>query len=60
VTLPDDPEFARHPAKATAKRSPRGCRLSKPDDRARIDGIIALAMAVARTEFRPEHAELLG
>ena len=43
-----------------AKHSRRGWRISKPDDRTHIDGIVALAMAVDRAEFKPEPVELLG
>jgi phage terminase large subunit-like protein len=60
LTLPDDPELARLAANATAKHNRRGWRISKPDDRTHIDGVIALAMAVERSEFRPEPVELLG
>jgi phage terminase large subunit-like protein len=60
LTLPDDRELARHSANATAKHSRRGWRISKPDDRTHIDGIVALAMAVERAAFRPEPVELLG
>jgi hypothetical protein len=60
LTLPNDPELARHASNATAKHSRRGWRISKPDDRTHIDGVIALAMAVERAEFKPEPVELLG
>jgi phage terminase large subunit-like protein len=60
LTLPDDPELLRHASNATAKHSRRGWRISKPDDRTHIDGVIALAMAVERAEFKPEPVELLG
>jgi phage terminase large subunit-like protein len=60
LTLPDDPELARHASNATAKHSRRGWRISQPDDRAHIDGVIALSMAVERAAFRPEPAEFLG
>jgi phage terminase large subunit-like protein len=60
LTLPDDPELARHASNATAKHSRRGWRISKPDDRTHIDGVVALAMAVERAEFTPEPVELLG
>ena len=48
------------PANATAKRSRRGRRISKPDDRTHVDGVIVLAMAVERAEFRREPVKLLG
>jgi hypothetical protein len=60
LTLLDDPELARHASNATAKHSRRGWRISKPDDRTHIDGVIALAMAVERAEVKPEPVELLG
>ena len=60
LTLPDDPELARHSANAVAKHSRRGWRIAKPDDRAHIDAIVALAMAVERMEHKPAPVELLG
>jgi phage terminase large subunit-like protein len=60
LTLPDDPELARHASNATAKHSRRGWRISTPDDRTHIDGMVALAMAVERAEFEPEPVTLLG
>ena len=60
LTLPDDPEFARHASDAIARHSRRGWRIDKPNPRANIDAIIALAMAVERAEHQPEPVELLG
>ena len=60
VTLPDDHELARHAAEAIARHSRRGWRIDKPNPRANIDAVIALAMAVERAEHRPEPVELLG
>ena len=60
ATLPADEEFARHAAEAIAKHSRRGWRIDKPNPRANIDAMIALAMAVERAEFKPEPVELLG
>jgi phage terminase large subunit-like protein len=60
LTLPDDPELARHAAEAIARHSRRGWRIDKPNPRTNTDAIIALAMAVERAEQKPEPVELLG
>ncbi len=60
LTLPANPELARHASDAIARHSRRGWRVDKPDPRANIDGIIALAMAVERAEQKPEPVQLLG
>ncbi len=60
LTLPDGPELARHASNAIARHSRRGWRIDKPDPRANIDAIIALAMAVERAEHKPEPVQLLG
>jgi hypothetical protein len=60
LTLPDDPELARHASDAIARHARRGWRIDKPNPRANIDAVIALAMAVERAEHKPEPVELLG
>jgi phage terminase large subunit-like protein len=60
LTLPDDPELARHASDAIAKHSRRGWRIDKPNPRANIDAVIALCMAVERVEDKPAPVELLG
>jgi phage terminase large subunit-like protein len=60
ITLPDDQELARHASEAIARHSRRGWRIDKPNPRANIDAVIALAMAVERAEQVPEPVELLG
>jgi len=60
LTLPDDPQLARHAADAIAKHSRRGWRIDKPSPRTHIDAMIALCMAVERAEHQPEPVELLG
>jgi phage terminase large subunit-like protein len=60
LTLPDDPELARHASDAIARHSRRGGRSDKPNPRANIDAIVALAMAVERAEHKPEPVELVG
>jgi hypothetical protein len=42
------------------RHSRRGWRIDKPNPRANIDAVIALAMAVERAEHKPEPVELLG
>jgi phage terminase large subunit-like protein len=58
--LPPDRELARHAADAIARHRRRGWRIDKPNPRANIDAIVALAMAVERAEHKPEPIELLG
>src|SRR4051794_10145596 len=55
ITLPASPELAQHAAGAIAQHSRRGWRISKPNSRVHIDGVIALCMAVIvmRTSRRP-------
>ena len=50
VTLPDDAELARHASDTVARHSRRGWWIDKPNPRANIDAVIALAMAVERAE----------
>ena len=54
ITLPDDQELAHHASDAIARHSRRGWRIDKPNPRANIDAIIALAMAVERAQEKPE------
>jgi hypothetical protein len=42
------------------RHSRRGWRIDKPNPRANIGAMIALAMAVERAEQKPEPVELLG
>jgi hypothetical protein len=51
---------ARHASDAIARHSRRGWRIDKPNPRAGIDAVSALAMAVERAEHKPEPVELLG
>jgi len=60
ITLPPDPELARHASDAVARHSRRGWRIDKPNPRSNIDAVIALAMAVERAEEKPQPVELLG
>jgi phage terminase large subunit-like protein len=60
ITLPDDPELARHAANAVQRHVRRGWRLEKADRRSPIDAMIALAMCVERAEQQPEPLRLLG
>jgi hypothetical protein len=60
LTLPNDRELARHAADAIARHSRRGWRIDKPNPRANIDAMIALAMAVERAEQVPEPVQLVG
>ena len=60
LTLPADPEFARHASEAVARHNRRRWRIDKPNPRSNIDAVIALAMAVERAEQEPQPVELLG
>ncbi len=60
LTLPDDPDLARHAADAIARHSRRGWRIDKTRRETNIDAIIALCMAVDRAEHKPEPVALLG
>jgi len=57
---PDDAKLNAHVAAAIARHGRRGWRLDKPDRASKIDGAIALCMAVDRVENRPAPAKLLG
>jgi hypothetical protein len=60
LTLPPDPELARHASDAIARHSRRGWRVDKPGPRTNIDAVIAMCMALERAEQKPEPVELLG
>jgi phage terminase large subunit-like protein len=60
ITLPDDPELARHAADTIARHGRRGWRIDKPRKETNIDAIVALAMAVDRAEHKPAPVELIG
>jgi phage terminase large subunit-like protein len=60
LTLPDDPELARHAANAVARHSRRGWRIDKPKRDTPIDAIVALAMAVERAEHQPEPVRIVA
>ena len=60
LTLPDNPELAKHAADAIARHSRRGWRIDKPRKETNIDALIALCMAVDRAQHKPEPVELLG
>jgi phage terminase large subunit-like protein len=54
------PELDRQVASAVARQTGRGWRLDKADRNARIDAVVALAMACERAQARAEPARLLG
>jgi phage terminase large subunit-like protein len=60
LTLPPDPEFARHAADGVARHGRRGWRIDKAERSTNVDAVVALAMAVERAEARPEPARVLG
>ena len=57
---PGHPDLDRHVAQAIAKKTGRGWRLDKAGRDAQIDGVVSLAMAVERAQFKPADVELLG
>ena len=60
---PGDPVLSAHVAAAVAKQTRRGARIVSAGGRhksTRIDGVIALLMAVSRAENRPAPARLVG
>ncbi len=60
ITLPDNPELARHASDTIARHGRRGWRIDKPRKEINIDAIVALAMAVDRAENKPAPVELVG
>lgn len=60
ITLPDDPELAKHAANTIARHSRRGWRIDKPNGRIHNDAVVALAMALDRLENKPEPVRLVG
>lgn len=60
ITLPPDPELARHAANAIMRLNRRGWRIDKPDRASPVDGMVALAMVLERTEAKPEPFKFHG
>ena len=60
IVLPDHDELRQHAANAIARHSRRGWRIDKASRSDKIDAIIALCMALARLEDRPERVRLIG
>jgi phage terminase large subunit-like protein len=60
IVLPDSPDLAAHAQAAIATHSRRGWRIGKPRSRPRIDGVVALMMALDASENRPEPVKFLG
>jgi phage terminase large subunit-like protein len=57
---PNDPTLNRHVSNCVAKDTARAWRIEKAHSRAQNDAVMALAMAVERTEMKPEPVRLLG
>jgi phage terminase large subunit-like protein len=57
---PDDPRLNAHVAAAVARHGRRGWRLDKASRSDKIDGAVALVMALDRLENRPQPAKLIG
>jgi phage terminase large subunit-like protein len=56
----NDPHLNAHVAAAAAQDGPRGWRIVASHRRAQVDGVIALAMALERAEWREPAPQLLG
>ena len=57
---PNDPGLNRHVARTIARKTERGWRIDKTRSRDKIDGVVALAMAVDRASNRAEAADVIG
>lgn len=57
---PSDRSLNAHVAAAVAKQTQRGWRLDKSDERAQIDAVVAMAMALERAEQPQPEARLVG
>ena len=57
---PDDPRLNAHVAAAVARHGRRGWRIDKAGRADKIDAVVALCMALDRTENRPQPAQLIG
>jgi len=57
---PDDQRLNAHVHDAVAKQTRRGWRLDRPPGGAKVDGVIALAMAHDRSQQVPQKLQLLG
>lgn len=56
----NDPTLNAHVANAVAQDGPRDWRIVASHRRAQVDGVIALAMALERAEWREPAPELIG
>ena len=57
---PNDPRLNAHVAAAVPRHGRRGWRIDKAARADKIDGVVALAMALDRVENRPAPAKLIG
>jgi phage terminase large subunit-like protein len=57
---PDDERLNAHVAATIARHGRRGWRIDKANRSDKIDGCVALAMALDRLENRPEPTRLVG
>ena len=60
LTQPGDPELDRQIAAAVARRTGRGWRIDKLSKNDQVDGVVALAMAAERVEYKPEPFRILA
>ena len=60
LTHPDDPRLNAHVAATIARHGRRGWRVDKANRADKIDGVIAMTMAVDRLEDRPQPTRLVG
>ncbi len=57
---PNDPRLNAHVANAIARHGRRGWRIDKANRADKIDGVVALCMAIDRAENRPAPTRLVG
>ncbi len=60
IVHPDDPGLNAHVHAAVARHSRRGWRLDRAERSEPIDGVVALCMAIDRSQYQPEPVRLLG
>jgi phage terminase large subunit-like protein len=60
ITLPADPKLRQHAANAVQRHTRRGWRIERAGRAVKVDGLVALCMALDRAETRPAPTEFLG
>jgi hypothetical protein len=60
IQLPSDPDLARHAATPSPSTPAAADGSVRPPEAFKVDGIVALAMAVERAEVKPAPVALVG